>query len=1121
MAAATSVTVDTSTYVFCDPISTTIEIKGQSYSFLEGFKTLLDSSIRSLGPRMDGSHWNALKKLSNQVHQLDEKVFLAEDFLTDTFLFLQMLNDPSIAEQDKQSAIKVWFAPGCNIWEEKPCAKTALMALVICSSKGEQLLQATGQKLVANAVNGWLIANAEKTFKQPLSKGQIDYLINTICYQCGFIAVKPKSLPFTQRISQQKEVLLQCKAWASAWLQPYFVSHQLCRTASHSHATLPSGFLDLMCKPPEYDECSKLPTEVPLEKQFQAQQLYFIQSLFHKVTSDQPEVLINFPQMASEQKTSGTILKMMGSYVYESATEGIRTVKADDIVKADFSSDPHTSFILAAQIIDSAESLEELVKLFEHHPYLAKLPQPMTSALTQKICDRLCFLNKDRALKVLTPYMWQRDFSRLNSMDLATICDQLIQEHYFQVMTQAQSLGTFCHSACKCIFNVQCSQSIRQARLQSLNKQFSALYTKAERFQAQLLEITKTYAHSAALITHLHSKYKACLTEHVNALTHANELAEIVTTHVLSLMSTSQLQEACAQIVLARQKTLIGSGAIALQDMQPWQNWCKTPCMRASLQSNFSLVLEREVEHVRQLQQLQTVTHFAGMYCHLLSEEQYQNLTFKLCNKAQFLIEQGNLAASNGTDWLSNLTLDEVKLFHLELGEPELDKQRLLRSQTLSALAENDPSLNDVKTLNLMPDSFFEQCNNTIKANVLLKAVSESQLTLTKRLIAVNTNLDVQDKDKNNLLIIAAAKGSEDIVRHLLSLNHYSINVTNSQGQNALHKALFSQSAQVVTQILAVADATTLEQKSAAGFRPLHRAILVDNPECLHLLLKNKPNLEIQLVGKDDQERQGPMHLACRWKKPASLSVLIELHPELCTQKSSLGFTPLATAVRHGDVKGVTQLIQAKCDTATQTAKGENLIHLAARNTQCEAVFEIIWDLPELRAQRTQEINGLHVLEVAIQTHHHQAFDTCLNSGLFKLSQCKNGLNLIQYTAKHGDAHTMSEVIDVVCLGQSLNDNTKGTFEQKTALDLANNETRQVLVDKGAKTYRAIQDEIRRKREEEESHRRYVAGLESDNRRLSERVSQLRSELSDAESRISYAKFNMRMNGNWLGASMT
>ncbi|RWS00978.1 85/88 kDa calcium-independent phospholipase A2-like protein, partial [Dinothrombium tinctorium] len=265
----------------------------------------------------------------------------------------------------------------------------------------------------------------------------------------------------------------------------------------------------------------------------------------------------------------------------------------------------------------------------------------------------------------------------------------------------------------------------------------------------------------------------------------------------------------------------------------------------------------------------------------------------------------------------------------------------------------------------------------------LLIATKKARLNAIQLLMTFKPNLDVSDKDGNNVLHFAATTNKE-IIQCICN----GLSQSPTEEQPSVKKSLILK---------------LINTRNGSGFSPLHLACADDKPDCVKELLKNgadvngasisdkccsetiTDNLNKQVIDqlehKDMKNGGTPLHWT---KSPQCLEPLLEMGCDInalnfqgetvlhvMVAKSKLpcivtllsygadvnslgpnGNTPLHLAVKGGDVSIVQALVVFRANVNCENSSGETPRHIAATSKKSPSQEMILYILHTVGAKR-------------------------------------------------------------------------------------------------------------------------------------------------------------------------
>lgn len=176
--------------------------------------------------------------------------------------------------------------------------------------------------------------------------------------------------------------------------------------------------------------------------------------------------------------------------------------------------------------------------------------------------------------------------------------------------------------------------------------------------------------------------------------------------------------------------------------------------------------------------------------------------------------------------------------------------------------------------------------------NELLKAIENNDIDfLYKNKSKYDINSRINENDNDTLLLHSIAFAKDEVVDFLVA-NGANINLTNNEGENAIHSAVYSGSInrldKIYNQFKVEANLQTND-----GTTPLLLAVSLGKLDIAKKLIKFGVD-----INKCDNEGNSPLHLSCFFGYIELSKLLIENGANIL-QKTQKGNFPMALAVNN------------------------------------------------------------------------------------------------------------------------------------------------------------------------------------------------------------------------------
>ncbi|KAF7852054.1 hypothetical protein BT93_L0582 [Corymbia citriodora subsp. variegata] len=264
--------------------------------------------------------------------------------------------------------------------------------------------------------------------------------------------------------------------------------------------------------------------------------------------------------------------------------------------------------------------------------------------------------------------------------------------------------------------------------------------------------------------------------------------------------------------------------------------------------------------------------------------------------------------------------------------------------------------------------------------------------------ISLSNVINIQGPSQNSLLHIAAGIETADILRALEDVHDEQLNMTNYQGDTALHIA--ARAGRICTAELLLRWGIIVDKPNDAGNTALHEAVNNRHYELTRLLLNNGS----RSVNKKNNENKCPLYLAVETGDSKILDLLMKLAKEHELPASQIeGMSPVHGAVIYRRIELLKKMSKQKKDLfKLQDAQSGTPLHLAASANYVEEVKFFVGEFAWYAHVDDEE--GYLPIHVACKMGHLETFEVLLQHCLDpeEVLDLKKGQNILHIAAKYG-----------------------------------------------------------------------------------------------------------------------
>ncbi|ACE06220.1 hypothetical protein Aasi_0849 [Candidatus Amoebophilus asiaticus 5a2] len=249
---------------------------------------------------------------------------------------------------------------------------------------------------------------------------------------------------------------------------------------------------------------------------------------------------------------------------------------------------------------------------------------------------------------------------------------------------------------------------------------------------------------------------------------------------------------------------------------------------------------------------------------------------------------------------------------------------------------------------------------NEGKISKLYLAVQKGHTEAVKRLLTQETNINVNERDKNGMSTVHLTSGMGNIeILKLLLEYKADVNTKNINGCSPLYLAIQEEYIAIINLLLKHKANVNLADKSNRS--PLYVAIRKGSLEMVNILLDYKANINCK-----DIHGFSPLHLAAGMNHLEIVGLLIDRGANI-EAKNKDGRSALYVAVDEGNLEMVRLLLEKGADINTQDEKYIPLLHWAVIKGNLQLV-KILLDYKA--GINLKDKNGLSPLHIAVRNGH-------------------------------------------------------------------------------------------------------------------------------------------------------
>ncbi|CAH8662286.1 unnamed protein product [Schistosoma rodhaini] len=299
-----------------------------------------------------------------------------------------------------------------------------------------------------------------------------------------------------------------------------------------------------------------------------------------------------------------------------------------------------------------------------------------------------------------------------------------------------------------------------------------------------------------------------------------------------------------------------------------------------------------------------------------------------------------------------------------------------------------------------------------------LRAARAGNLEKLRELLNKITDINVSNTNGLNALHLACKEGRTEVVNELLS-HGASVHMITRKGNSPLHIASLAGHLEIVK--LLVDHGADINAQSQNGFTPLYMSAQENHVEVVRYLLDKSANQALStedgftplavalqqghdrvislLLERDSRgkSRLPALHIAAKKDDVHAAKLLLNNSEMNVDHTSASGFTPLHIAAHYGNVNIAKLLIEKGANINFQAKNCITPLHVAAKCGKNEVVSELILAGAEVNSRTRDGLTPLHCASRAGQT---DTVEYLLKHGADNCLKTKNGLTPLHLAAQ-------------------------------------------------------------------------------------------------------------------------
>ncbi len=313
---------------------------------------------------------------------------------------------------------------------------------------------------------------------------------------------------------------------------------------------------------------------------------------------------------------------------------------------------------------------------------------------------------------------------------------------------------------------------------------------------------------------------------------------------------------------------------------------------------------------------------------------------------ASFLLENHADVKHAGTDdngmtafyWAINYEWNEIALKMIRLGA-DLNTIYSETGETVLLQALNGDSVH-AEVIHLMIDlgADVKKVNLKYKYSPLMLACRRNDLTIARKILAKQVNINGIDDRRSTALCYAAGHSEEDTeLLELLIKNGAKVNISNTYGRSALIEAVSSRSLKKVDFLLKNGAQVNRKSEGFGGVSPISEAVYNEDLEMVKLLIDHGADLSLE---KDNGETLLLVAILSEKSYPV-VKLLIEKGADV-NRSNNYKETPLMKAAQYNLPAIVKLLLDSGANKAGKNDYGKSAMDYAEETAARTGEYEVL-----------------------------------------------------------------------------------------------------------------------------------------------------------------------------------